>query len=148
MQIMNPYTRDSICLYTAAQVVVAMVAPEYDDVANVIVFPGGKETSVIQYIARELDSQAAMNVRRRTQMESKMCTLVAGNMAERYIYGPYGVSTMSHRDMVVATDIALDYVCKYGWSELGPVGLMRKRIKEEEFLGLGEDYHPEEHYRF
>ena len=148
MQIMNPYTRDSICLYTAAQVVVAMVAPEYDDVANVIVFPGGKETSVIQYIARELDSQAAMNVRRRTQMESKMCTLVAGNMAERYIYGPYGVSTMSHRDMVVATDIALDYVCKYGWSELGPVGLMRKRIKEEEFLGLGEDDHPEEHYRF
>ena len=148
VQIMNPYTRDSICLYTAAQVVVAMVSPEFDDVANVICFPGGKETSVIQYIARELDSQAAMKIRIRTVFESHMATLVAGQMAERYIYGPYGVSTMSHRDMVLATDIALDYVCKYGWSDLGPVGLMRKRIKEEEFLGLGEDDHPEEYYKF
>ena len=147
VQIMNPYVRDSICLYTAAQVVVAMVSPVFDDVANVIVFPAGKETSVIQYIRQELDSQAAMKLRKRTFFESHMCTLVAGQMAERYIYGPQGVSTMSGRDIVLATDIALDYVCKYGWSELGPIALMRRKIKEEEFLGE-EDGHDEEYYKF
>ena len=147
VQIMNPYVRDSICLYTAAQVVVAMVSPVFDDVANVIVFPAGKETSVIQYIRQELDSQAAMKLRKRTFFESHMCTLVAGQMAERYIYGPQGVSTMSGRDIVLATDIALDYVCKYGWSELGPIALMRRKIKEEEFLGE-DDGHDEEYYKF
>jgi len=148
IQIMNPYVRDSICLYTSAQVLVAMVSPEFDDVANVVVFPGGKETSVVQYIKQELDTQSAMNVSTRTQLESHMCVLVAGQMAERYIYGPYGVSTMSHRDMVLATDLALDYVVKFGWSELGPIALLRKQIKEEEFLGLGENDHPEDYYEF
>ena len=73
VQIMNPYVRDSICLY-GAQVVVAMVSPVFDDVANVIVFPAGKETSVIQYIRQELDSQAAMKLRKRTFL-NRTCVL-------------------------------------------------------------------------
>ena len=67
-------------------------------------------------------------------------------MAERYIYGPQGLSTMSGRDIVLATDIALDYVCKYGWSELGPIAADAEKSKRKNFCE--DDGHDEEYYKF
>jgi cell division protease FtsH len=94
IQQMNPYVRDTITTYYAAQTLVAMMVPNYDEVAKVRVFTNGEETGQIVYVPDEVGGEGTAAVKRRAWYESKMAVLAAGQMAERYLYG--GGCTVVH----------------------------------------------------
>jgi len=136
---LNPYVRDTVATYFAAQTLVAMQMPAYDELSKVSVFPGGKASGAISYVPDEVDSPAARSVRSQTYYESKLCVLVAGQMAERYLYGPEHVSTVGSNDIQAATKLAMEMVMRHGWSDLGPIALAPEMTREEDYLRVGKD---------
>lgn len=136
---LNPYVRDAVATYFAAQTVVAMQMPAYDEVSKVSVFPGGRASGAISYVPDEVDSPAARSVRSQSYFESKLCVLVAGQMAERYLYGPEHVSTVGSNDIQAATKLAMEMVMRHGWSDLGPIALAPETTREEDYLRVGKD---------
>ena len=136
---MNPYTRDTVASYFAAQTLVAMQMPAYDEVSKVSVFPSGQASGQISYVPDEVDSPAARSVRSQSYYESKLCVLVAGQMAERYLYGPEHVSTTGSEDIALATKLACEMVMRHGWSDLGPIALAPESTREEDYLRVGKD---------
>mmetsp|Transcript_9318 Transcript_9318/g.34768 ORF Transcript_9318/g.34768 Transcript_9318/m.34768 type:complete len:1174 (-) Transcript_9318:55-3576(-) len=137
IQQMNPYVRDTVCTYYAAQTLVGMMAPNYDDIAKVRVFANGEETGQIVYVPDEVGADGAASVKRRTWFESKMTVLVAGQMAERYLYGPDKVSQYGILDMKEATAMACEMVMMHGWSDLGPIAVLQDLSAEEKYLKAG-----------
>ena len=137
IQQMNPYVRDTVCTYYAAQTLVGMMAPNYDDIAKVRVFANGEETGQIVYVPDEVGADGAASVKRRTWFESKMTVLVAGQMAERYLYGPDKVSQYGILDMKEATAMACEMVMMHGWSDLGPIAVLQDMSAEEKYLKAG-----------
>ena len=136
---LNPYVRDTVASYYAAQTVVAMQMPAFDELSKVTLFQGGKATGQISYVPDEVDSPAARSVRSQSYYESKLCVLVAGQMAERYLYGPEHVSTAGTEDIASATKLACDMVMRHGWSELGPIALAAESTREEDYLRVGKE---------
>ena len=137
IQQMNPYVRDTICTYFAAQCLVAMMVPNFDDVAKVRVFAAGEETGQIVYVPDEVGVEGAAAVKRRAWYESKISVLVAGQMAERYLYGPDKVSQFGVLDMREATAMACEMVMMHGWSDLGPLVVLQDMSREEKYLKSG-----------
>ena len=137
IQQMNPYVRDTITTYFAAQTLVAMMVPNYDEVAKVRVFAGGEETGQIVYVPDEVGVEGAAQVKRRAWYESKMAVLVSGQMAERYLYGPDKVSQFGVLDMREATAMACEMVMLHGWSDLGPLCVLQDSSNEEKYLKKG-----------
>ena len=137
IQQMNPYVRDTVCTYYAAQTLVGMMCPNYDDIAKVRVFANGEETGQIVYVPDEVGADGAASVKRRTWYESKMTVLVAGQMAERYLYGPDKVSQYGVLDMKEATAMACEMVMMHGWSDLGPIAVLQDLSAEEKYLKAG-----------
>jgi len=136
---LNPYVRDNVATYYAAQTVVAMQMPAYDELSKVTVFVGGKPSGQISYVPDEVDSPAARSVRSQMYYESQLCVLVAGQMAERYLFGPEHVSSTGARDMQMATKLATDMVMRHGWSDLGPIALAAESTREEGYLRVGKE---------
>jgi len=136
---LNPYIRDTVATYFAAQTVIAMQVPAFDELSKVSVFMAGKPTGQISYVPDEVDSPAARSVRSQIYYESKLAVLVAGQMAERYLYGPQNVSTVGSEDIADATKLACDMVMRHGWSDLGPIALAAESTREEDYLRVGKE---------
>ena len=134
IQQMNPYVRDTITTYFAAQTLVAMMVPNFDEIAKVRVFAGGAENGQIVYVPDEVGVEGAATIKRKAWYESKMTVLVAGQMAERYLYGPDKISQFGNLDMREATAMACEMVMLHGWSDLGPVCVLQDSSKEEKYL--------------
>ena len=137
IQQMNPYIRDTICTYYAAQTLVAMMVPGFDEVAKVRVFAAGEEAGQVVYVPDEVGQSGASNVKRKAWYEAKIAVLVAGQMAERYLYGPDKVSQFGSIDMREATALACEMVMLHGWSEIGPLCVLRADSNEEKYLKGG-----------
>mmetsp|Transcript_7120 Transcript_7120/g.23503 ORF Transcript_7120/g.23503 Transcript_7120/m.23503 type:complete len:1021 (-) Transcript_7120:108-3170(-) len=136
---LSPYIRDNVATYYAAQTLVAMQMPAYDELSKVTVFIGGEPSGQISYVPDEVDSPAARTVRSQMYYESQLCVLVAGQMAERYLFGPEHVSSTGARDMQMATKLATDMVMRHGWSDLGPIALAAESTREEDYLRVGKE---------
>ena len=89
------------------------------------------------YVPDEVGADGAASVKRRTWYESKMTVLVAGQMAERYLYGPDKVSQYGVLDMKEATAMACEMVMMHGWSDLGPIAVLQDLSAEEKYLKAG-----------
>ena len=137
IQQMNPYIRDVICTYYAAQTLVSMMVPGFDEVAKVRVFAAGEESGQVVYVPDEVGSSGASNVKRKAWYEAKIAVLVAGQMAERYLYGPDKVSQFGNLDMREATALACEMVMMHGWSDIGPICVLRADSTEEKYLKGG-----------
>ena len=140
---LDAYERDSVVNYYAAQAVVAMHMPSYDEISKVTVFNGGVATGQIVYVPDEVDSPAARTVRSMEYYEAKLCVLLAGQMAERYLYGPENVTTRGMHDVAAATNLACEMVMQNGWSDLGPIALAAEPTREEGYLRVGKTEHIE-----
>lgn len=134
---MNPYLRDTVCTYFAAQTLTAMLAPNFDEIAKVKVFAGGEASGQIVYVPDEIGADGNAAVKLRQWYESKMTVLVAGQMAERYLYGPDNVSEFGTVDMKEATAMACEMVMMHGWSDLGPLCVLQDLSNEEKYLNQG-----------
>ena len=134
---MNPYIRDVICTYYAAQTLVSMMVPGFDEVAKVRVFAAGEENGQVVYVPDEVSQSGASGVKRKAWYEAKIAVLVAGQMAERYLYGPDKVSQFGNLDMREATALACEMVMMHGWSDIGPICVLRADSTEEKYLKGG-----------
>jgi len=134
IQQMSPYVRDTITTYFAAQTLVASMMPSYDDIAKVKIFDHGMETGHIYYVPEEVGAEGSAQIKRRAWYEAKMCVLVSGQMAERYLYGPDGISQFGVVDMREASAMACEMVMMHGWSEIGPMAILKDSSTEEMYL--------------
>ena len=82
------------------------------------------------YVPDEVGQSGASNVKRKAWYEAKIAVLVAGQMAERYLYGPDKVSQFGSIDMREATALACEMVMLHGWSEIGPLCVLRADSNE------------------
>ncbi len=102
--------------HEAGHTIIGYLMPEHDPVYKVSIIPRGRALGVTMYLPEE----DKYSVSKRS-LESQVCSLYGGRIAEEIIHGFDGVSTGASNDIERATNIARNMVTKWGLSEkLGP----------------------------
>ena len=117
--------------HEAGHAIVGLSVPEHDPVYKVSIIPRGRALGVTQYLPEE-DRYSIS----KTGIESRICALFGGRIAEEITLGVDGVTTGASNDIQRATELARNMVTKWGLSDkLGP--LMYEEEESESYLGRG-----------
>src|SRR5690606_8008693 len=123
----------------AGHAIIGCLVPEHDPVHKVTIIPRGRALGVTQYLPEE-DKYSYS----KRSLESRLCTLFGGRIAEEMTLGADGVTTGASNDIQRATEMARNMVTKWGLSEkLGP--LMYAEDDGEVFLGRSAGGAPKHH---
>ena len=115
--------------HEAGHAIVGRLVPEHDPVYKVTIIPRGRALGVTMYLPE--GDRYSMN---RVAIESQLCSLYGGRVAEELIFGEDKVTTGASNDIERATKMARNMVTKWGLSdELGPITYAED--EEEVFLG-------------
>jgi len=115
--------------HEAGHAIVGRMVPEHDPVYKVTIIPRGRALGVTMYLPE--GDKYSYN---KTAIESQLCSLYGGRVAEELIFGADKVTTGASNDIERATKMARNMVTKWGLSdELGPVAYAED--DEEVFLG-------------
>ncbi|MFM6987341.1 MAG: ATP-dependent zinc metalloprotease FtsH, partial [Arenimonas sp.] len=115
--------------HEAGHAIVGRMVPEHDPVYKVTIIPRGRALGVTMYLP-EGDKYSYNKV----AIESQLCSLYGGRVAEELIFGPDKVTTGASNDIERATKMARSMVTKWGLSdELGPIAYAED--EGEVFLG-------------
>ena len=103
--------------HEAGHAIVGLTVPEHDPVYKVTIIPRGRALGVTMFLP-EIDRYSHSKRR----LESQLCSLFGGRIAEEIIFGADSVTTGASNDIHRATEIARNMVTKWGLSsELGPI---------------------------
>ena len=108
--------------------------PEHDPVYKVTIIPRGRALGVTMYLPE--GDKYSYN---RTAIESQLCSLYGGRVAEALIFGEDKVTTGASNDIERATKMARNMVTKWGLSDLGPITFGEE--EDEVFLGRSVTQH-------
>ncbi|MEO8162122.1 MAG: ATP-dependent zinc metalloprotease FtsH, partial [Arenimonas sp.] len=115
--------------HEAGHAIVGRSVPEHDPVYKVTIIPRGRALGVTMYLP-EGDKYSYNKV----AIESQLCSLYGGRVAEELIFGSDKVTTGASNDIERATKMARNMVTKWGLSdEMGPIAYGDE--EEEVFLG-------------
>jgi cell division protease FtsH len=115
--------------HEAGHAIVGRMVPEHDPVYKVTIIPRGRALGVTMYLP-EGDKYSYNKV----AIESQLCSLYGGRVAEELIFGADKVTTGASNDIERATKMARNMVTKWGLSdELGPIAYAED--EGEVFLG-------------
>ncbi|WP_255705327.1 MULTISPECIES: ATP-dependent zinc metalloprotease FtsH [unclassified Ectothiorhodospira] len=115
--------------HEAGHAIVGRLVPEHDPVYKVSIIPRGRALGVTMFLPDE-DRYSHS----KTRLESQICSLFGGRIAEEIIFGPDKVTTGASNDIERATSIARNMVTKWGLSDrLGPLSYGEE--EGEVFLG-------------
>jgi cell division protease FtsH len=115
--------------HEAGHAIVGRSVPEHDPVYKVTIIPRGRALGVTMYLP-EGDKYSYNKV----AIESQLCSLYGGRVAEELIFGADKVTTGASNDIERATKMARSMVTKWGLSdELGPISYSDE--EDEVFLG-------------
>ncbi|HAI58994.1 MAG TPA: ATP-dependent metalloprotease, partial [Xanthomonadaceae bacterium] len=115
--------------HEAGHAIVGRVVPEHDPVYKVTIIPRGRALGVTMYLPE--GDRYSYN---RVHIESMLCSLYGGRVAEELIFGADKVTTGASNDIERATKMARNMVTKWGLSdELGPIAYAED--EGEVFLG-------------
>jgi len=115
--------------HEAGHAIVGRLVPEHDPVYKVSIIPRGRALGVTMFLPEE-DRYSHS----KRHINSQICSLFGGRIAEEMINGSDGVTTGASNDIQRATEIARNMVTKWGLSDkMGP--LMYDEAQEEVFLG-------------
>ncbi|HRO86585.1 MAG: ATP-dependent zinc metalloprotease FtsH [Chiayiivirga sp.] len=115
--------------HEAGHAIVGRLVPEHDPVYKVTIIPRGRALGVTMYLP-EGDKYSYNKV----AIESQLCSLYGGRVAEELIFGPDKVTTGASNDIERATKMARNMVTKWGLSdEMGPIAYGEE--EDEVFLG-------------
>ena len=115
--------------HEAGHAIVGYQMPEHDILYKITVVPRGRALGVTMFLPEE-DKYSLS----RTAVESQICTLYGGRIAEELINGKEGITTGAANDLEKATQLARNMVTKWGFSDsLGP--LQYDESDGEVFLG-------------
>lgn len=116
--------------HEAGHAIVGYCMPEHDILYKITVVPRGRALGVTMFLPEE-DKYSLS----RTAVESQICTLYGGRIAEELVNGIDGITTGAANDLERATQLARNMVTKWGFSEvLGP--LKYDENEGEVFLGM------------
>lgn len=103
--------------HEAGHAIVGRLVPEHDPVHKVTIIPRGRALGVTQFLPEE--DKYSLSKR---ALESQLCSLFGGRIAEELTLGFDGVTTGASNDIERATQLANNMVTKWGLSEkLGPL---------------------------
>ena len=115
--------------HESGHAIVGRLVPEHDPVHKVTIIPRGRALGVTMFLPED---DRYSNSKQR--LESQICTLYGGRIAEQMIYGDAKVTTGAQNDIERATEIAKNMVTKWGLSKgMGP--LSYSEDDGEVFLG-------------
>ena len=121
--------------HEAGHAIVGRLVPEHDPVYKVTIIPRGRALGVTMYLPE--GDKYSMN---RVAIESQLCSLYGGRVAEELIFGEDKVTTGAYNDIERATKIARNMVTKWGLSdEMGPIAYSDD--EDEVFLGRSVTQH-------
>ena len=121
--------------HEAGHAIVGRLVPEHDPVYKVTIIPRGRALGVTMYLPE--GDKYSYN---RTAIESQLCSLYGGRVAEELIFGDDKVTTGASNDIERATKMARNMVTKWGLSdELGPIAYGEE--EDEVFLGRSVTQH-------
>ncbi len=127
--VMSEKEKCNTAYHEAGHAIIGHLMPEHDPVYKVSIIPRGRALGVTQYLPEE-DRYS----RSRRAIESMICSLFGGRVAEELILGKDGVTTGASNDIQRATELARNMVTKWGLSDkLGP--LLYEEDEGEVFLG-------------
>lgn len=98
--------------HEAGHAIVGYLMPEHDPVYKVTIIPRGRALGVTMYLPEE--DKYSLSKR---GLESQICSLYGGRIAEELIHGFDGVSTGASNDIERASSLARNMVTKWGLSE-------------------------------
>ena len=115
--------------HEAGHAIVGRVVPDHDPVYKVTIIPRGRALGVTMYLP-EGDRYSYNKI----NLESRLCSLYGGRVAEELIFGADKVTTGASNDIERATKMARNMVTKWGLSdEMGPITYGEE--EDEVFLG-------------
>ena len=121
--------------HEAGHAIVGRMVPEHDPVYKVTIIPRGRALGVTMYLPE--GDKYSYN---RTAIESQLCSLYGGRVAEELIFGDDKVTTGASNDIERATKMARNMVTKWGLSdEMGPIAYSEE--DDEVFLGRSVTQH-------
>ena len=127
--VMSEDEKRKTAYHEAGHAIVGRLVPEHDPVYKVSIIPRGRALGVTMFLPEE-DRYSHS----RRHINSQICSLFGGRIAEEMTLGKDGVTTGASNDIQRATDIARKMVTQWGLSEkMGP--LMYDEGGEEVFLG-------------
>ncbi len=127
--VMSEKEKKLTAYHEAGHAIVGRNVPEHDPVYKVSIIPRGRALGVTMFLPEE-DRYSHS----KTRLESQICSLFGGRIAEEIIFGPDKVTTGASNDIERATSIARSMVTKWGLSDrLGP--LAYGEDEGEVFLG-------------
>ncbi len=115
--------------HESGHAIVGRLVPKHDPVYKVTIIPRGRALGVTMYLPEgDRYSQS------KTMLESMLCSLYGGRLAEELIFGSENVTTGASNDIERATSLARNMVSKWGFSDaLGPMTYAED--EQEVFLG-------------
>ena len=115
--------------HEAGHAIIGKLVPEHDPVYKVTIIPRGRALGVTMFLP-EQDRYSHSRI----WLESFLCSLYGGRIAEELIFGKAQVTTGASNDIMRATNLARDMVTRWGLSdEMGPMTYGDEQ--EEVFLG-------------
>ncbi len=115
--------------HEAGHCIVGRLVPSHDPVYKVTIIPRGRALGVTMFLPEQ--DRLSMSKER---LESQICSLFGGRVAEELIFGLEHITTGASNDIERATQIARNMVTKWGLSErLGPLAYSEE--EGEVFLG-------------
>ena len=115
--VMNEKEKVNTAYHEAGHAIIGRLVPEHDPVHKVTIIPRGRALGVTQFLPEE----DKYSISKRA-IESQLCSLFGGRIAEEMTLGFDGVTTGASNDIERATQLARNMVTKWGLSEkLGPL---------------------------
>ncbi len=115
--VMSETEKCNTAYHEAGHAIVGRLVPEHDPVHKVSIIPRGRALGVTQFLPEEDKHSISKRA-----LESQLCSLFGGRIAEELTLGFEGVTTGASNDIERATDLARNMVTKWGLSEkLGPL---------------------------
>ena len=110
--VMSEKEKVNTAYHEAGHAIVGRVMPEHDPVYKVSIIPRGRALGVTMFLPEE-DRYSISKL----GIESNICSLYGGRIAEEITLGKDGVTTGASNDIERATQYARNYVTKWGLSE-------------------------------
>ncbi|HBS41792.1 MAG TPA: ATP-dependent metalloprotease, partial [Oceanospirillales bacterium] len=110
--VMSEKEKENTAYHEAGHAIIGRLVPEHDPVYKVSIIPRGRALGVTMFLPEE--DRHSISKR---GIESNICSLYGGRIAEEMTLGKDGVTTGASNDIERATKYARNYVTKWGLSE-------------------------------
>lgn len=127
--VMSDAEKSNTAYHESGHAIVGRLVPDHDPVYKVSIIPRGRALGVTMFLPTE--DRYSYSKR---HIESQICSLYGGRIAEELTLGFEGVTTGASNDIQRATELARNMITKWGLSEkLGPLAYGEE--EGEVFLG-------------